>query len=86
MCARKKNESFSKAIKILGVSIPGTPSLQGKIVKLGNLDEVMLELRSSLGKKGEVFLEFSFLPLFLLHADNKGKVREILRKALEKLL
>lgn len=38
-------------MKILGVSIPGTPSQQGKIVKLGNLDEVMLEQRSFLGKK-----------------------------------
>lgn len=36
--------------------------------------------------KGEVFLEFYSLLLFLLHVGNKGKAREVLPKVLEKLL
>lgn len=72
------------------MSIPGTPSQQGKTVKLGNLDDFMLEKGNSKTKffwgKGEVFLEFYSLLLFLLHVGNKGKAREVLPKVLEKLL
>lgn len=38
---------FSKAVMIVGVSIPCTPSQQEMIEKLRNLDEVMHEKRNS---------------------------------------
>lgn len=47
-------------------------------MKLGKLDEIMRE-KFFLGK-GEVFLEFYSLLLFLLHVGNKEKAREGLIK------